>query len=106
MPHEQGTDEPPGPVGPVGAAGPVGAVDPAPWPVPRPVNLLSCEHHFNERDPPRKRPFDRMEEVRITWTNGSTSPAVQPPQPSFQGNPRCPWAKAVHQTARRRADRT
>jgi hypothetical protein len=30
--------------------------------------------------------LDRMDEVVITWINGSTSPADQLPQPSNQGH--------------------
>jgi hypothetical protein len=63
-------------------------------------------HNLDDRDRPRKRQFDRMDEVRITWINGSTCPADQPPQLSFPGNPRHPWAKAVHHTARSMGDRT
>jgi hypothetical protein len=54
------------------------------------MHLLSRGHNLDERDPLRKRQFDRMDEVWITWINGSTCPADQPPQPSFQGNPRRP----------------
>jgi hypothetical protein len=84
VPHGLGTAEPPGRVGAAGAAGP------APWLVRGPMHLLFREHNLDERDPPRKRRFDRMEDVRITWINGSTCPAAQPPQPSFQGDPRHP----------------
>jgi hypothetical protein len=105
MPHGLGTAEPPGTTGPVGAAGLAGAAGPTPWHMLSPMHLLSCEHNLDKRDPPRKHWFDRMDEVRITWINGSTCPAVQPPQPS-QGNPRRPWAMAVHHTAQRRASRT
>jgi hypothetical protein len=84
-----GMAEPPGTTGPVGAAYLAGAAGPAPWLVPGPMHHLSREHNLDERDPPRKHQFDRMEEVRITWINGSTCSADQQPQPSFQGNPRC-----------------
>jgi hypothetical protein len=67
-----------------------GAADPAPWLVPGPMHFFSCGHNLDERDPPRKRQFDRMDVVRITWINESTCSADQPPQPLFQGNPRRP----------------
>jgi hypothetical protein len=89
MPHGLGTAEPPGTTGPVGAAGLAGAAGPTPWHILSPMHLLSREHNLDERDPPRKRWFDRMDEVRITWINGSTCLVIQPPQPS-QGNPRRP----------------
>jgi hypothetical protein len=60
MPHALGTAEPPGTTGPTGVAGP------APRLVPSPIHLLSHEHNLDERDPPMKHRFDRMEEVRIT----------------------------------------
>jgi hypothetical protein len=41
-----------------------------------------------------------MDEVVITWINGSTSPADQPPQPSFQDHPERHQAMVVHLTAR------
>jgi hypothetical protein len=44
-------------------------------------------HNLDERHWSRKRRFDRMDEVMITWINGSTSRADQPPQPSFQDHP-------------------
>jgi hypothetical protein len=83
-----------------------GVAAPAPWLVPSPIHLLSCRHNLDEWDRPRKRQFDRMDEVRITWINGSTYTAVQPPQPSFQSNPRHPWANAIHHTAQSWAGRT
>jgi hypothetical protein len=58
-----------------------GAAASAPWHVSGPMHLLSSEHNLDERDGPRKRRFDQMDEVRITWINGSTCPADQPPQP-------------------------
>jgi hypothetical protein len=70
------------------------------------MHLLSRGHNLDDRDRPRKCRFDRMDDVRITWINGSTCPADQPPQPSFQGNSRHPWAKVVHHTTRSRAVRT
>jgi hypothetical protein len=83
-----------------------GAATPTPWHVSSPIHLLSRGQNLNERDRPRKRQFDRMDEVSITWIYGSTCPANQPPQPSFQGNPKRPWAKAVHHTAWSKAGRT
>jgi hypothetical protein len=41
-----------------------------------------------------------MDEVVITWINGSTSPADQPPQPSFQDHPERHQAKVVYPTVR------
>jgi hypothetical protein len=67
-----------------------GAAAPAPWHVAGPTHPLSRRHNLDERDRPMKRRFDRMDEVRISWINGSTCPADQPPQASFQGNPRVP----------------
>jgi hypothetical protein len=96
VPHGLGTAAPPGTAGPAGAAGlagvagSAGAAAPAPWNVSGPMHLLSRGHNLDERDRPRKRRFDRMDEVRITWINGSTCLADQLPQPSFQGNPRRP----------------
>jgi hypothetical protein len=43
--------------------------------------------------------IDQMDEVVITWINGSTSPADQPPQPSFQEHPEHHQVEAVHPTA-------
>jgi hypothetical protein len=42
--------------------------------------------------------FDRMDEVVITWINGSTFPVDQPPQPSFQEHPEHHQVKVVHAT--------
>jgi hypothetical protein len=87
VPHGLGTVAPPGTDGLagaaslVGAAGPRGAAGPALWLVPGPMHLLSRRHNLDKRDQPRKRRFDSMDEVRITWINGSTCSADQPPQP-------------------------
>jgi hypothetical protein len=93
------TAEPRGATGPAGAAGLAsaasppgrpalpGAVGPASWHDPSLGHLLSREQHLDERYPPRKRWFDPKVEARI---NGSTCLAVQPPQPSFRGDPRHP----------------
>jgi hypothetical protein len=102
VPHGRGTTAPPGTAGPTGAVdlvgavglagaiGPAGAAAPTPWLVSGPMHLLSHGHNLDERDRPRKLRFDRLDEVRITWINGSTCPVEQPPQLSFQGNPRRP----------------
>jgi hypothetical protein len=90
VPHGLGTAAPPGMASPAGAADPIGAAAPALWHASSSTHLLSRGHNFDERDRPRKRRFGLMDEVRITWINGSTCPADQRPQPSFQGNPRRP----------------
>jgi hypothetical protein len=84
MPHGLGTAEPPG------TADPAGAASPTPWLVLGPMHLLFRGHNLDKRYTPRKHQFDRIKEVRITWINGSTCPVDQPPQLSFQGNPRRP----------------
>jgi hypothetical protein len=84
MPHELGTPAP------LGMACPAGAAAPARWHVFSPKHLLSRWHNLDEQDQPRKHRFDRMDGVRITWINGSTFLADQPPQPSFQGHPERP----------------
>jgi hypothetical protein len=61
--------------------------------------FLPHVQNLDERDLSRKHRVDRMDEVVINWTNGSTSPADQPPQPSFQEYPKRHQAKAVHPTA-------
>jgi hypothetical protein len=80
VPHGLGTAVP------LGTTSLAGATAPAPWLVPSPMHLLSHGHNLDERDRSRKPRFDRMDEVRITWINGSTCRADRPPQPSFQGN--------------------
>jgi hypothetical protein len=56
-------------------------------------------HNLDERDLLGKCQFDQMDEVVITWINGSTSPFNQPQQPSFQEHPERHQAKAIHPTA-------
>jgi hypothetical protein len=81
VPHGLGTAAPPGTAGPAGAAHLAGAVGlageaaPASWKVPGPMHLLSRGHNLDERDPPRKRRFDRMDEV---GSLGSMGPLVRP----------------------------
>jgi hypothetical protein len=99
VPHEPGTAAPPGTAGPAGAAGLAVAVGPASCHVLGPEHFLPRMHNLDERDLSRKHRFDRMDKVVITWINGSTSPADQPPQPSFQEHPERHQAKAVHPTA-------
>jgi hypothetical protein len=72
---------------------------PTPCHVLAPEHFLPHVHNLDERDLSRKHRVDRMDEVVINWTNGSTSPADQPPQPSFQEYPKRHQAKAVHPTA-------
>jgi hypothetical protein len=102
VPHWLGTAGLAGAAGLAGVAGPARCGHTCPVARTCPIHLLSHRHNLDERDRPRKRRFDRMDEVRITWINGSTCLADQPTQPSFQGNPRRPWAKAVHHTAQSR----
>jgi hypothetical protein len=96
VPHEPGTAAPPGTTGPAGAADLVGAVSPALCHILSPEHFLPHMHNLDERDLSRKHRFHRMDEVVITWMNGSTSPADQLPQPSFQDHPEHHRAKAVH----------
>jgi hypothetical protein len=91
--HEPGTTASPGTAGPAGAAGP------APCHILSPEHFLPRVHNLDERDLSRKCRFDRMDEVVITWINGSTSPADQRPQLSFQEHPKHHQVKAVHSTA-------
>jgi hypothetical protein len=97
VPHGLGTAEPPATAGPTGAAGS------ALWHDPGPEHLLSRGHNLDEQDQPRKHRFDPKVEARII---GSTCLGVQLPQSSFQGDPRLPWAKAVHHMERRWVDHT
>jgi hypothetical protein len=76
-----------------------GAAGPAMCHVHGPKHFLPRVHNLDERDLSKKCRFDRMDELVITWINGSTSPADQPPQPSFQEHPERHQAKAVHPTA-------
>jgi hypothetical protein len=76
-----------------------GAAGPALCHVHGPKHFLPRVHNLDERDLSKKCRFDRMDELVITWINGSTSPADQPPQPSFQEHPERHQAKAVHPTA-------
>jgi hypothetical protein len=76
-----------------------GAAGPAPCHVLTPEHFLPHVHNLYEQDLSRKCRFDQMDEVVITWINGSTSPSDQPPQPSFQEYPGRHQAKAVHPTA-------
>jgi hypothetical protein len=105
VPHEPGTAAPPGTTAPPGMAGPAsaavlaGAAGHAPCHVLAPEHFLPHVHNLDEQDLSRKHRFDRMDEVVITWINGSTSPADQPPQPSFQEHLEHHQAKAVHPTA-------
>jgi hypothetical protein len=85
--HELGTATPPGTAGPTGAAGPASSAAPAPCHVLGPKHFLPHVHNLDERYLSREHRFDRMDEVVITWINGSTSPANQPPQSSFQEHP-------------------
>jgi hypothetical protein len=59
-------------------------------------HFLHHVHNLDGQDLSRKRHFDRMGEVVITWINASTSPADQPPQPSFQEHLDHHQAKVVH----------
>jgi hypothetical protein len=93
VPHETGTAAPPG------TAGLASAASPALCHVLAPEHFLPHVHNLDERDLSRKRWFDRMDEVVITWINGSTSSADQPPQLSFQEHPERRQAKAVHPMA-------
>jgi hypothetical protein len=61
MPHGLGKSEPPGMAGPAGVAGLEGAAGHAPWLVPGPMHLLSRGHNLDERDPQRKRRFNRID---------------------------------------------
>jgi hypothetical protein len=76
-----------------------GATGLAPCHVLGPEHFLPRVHNLDERDLSRKRRFDRMDEVVITWINGSTSLADQLPQPSFQEHPEHHQAKAIHPMA-------
>jgi hypothetical protein len=94
VPHEPSTVAPPGTARPAGAAGlagatsPAGAVGPAwcdrpcrcgrtcPAPRLRSESRSSRVHNFDEQDLSRQCRFDRMDEVVITWINGSTSPPI------------------------------
>jgi hypothetical protein len=98
VPHEPGTVAPPRTTVPAGAARLAGAAGPAPCHVLGLENFPPHMHNFDERDLSRKHQSDRMDEVVITWINGSTSPADQPPQPSFQEHSERHHAKAVHPT--------
>jgi hypothetical protein len=93
VPHEPDTAAPPGTVGP-GRCG-----RPCPCHVLSPEHFLPHVHNLDERDLSRKYQFDRMDEVVITWINGSTSPTDQPAQPSFQEHSERHQAKVVHPTA-------
>jgi hypothetical protein len=77
VPHELGTAAPPG------TAGPAGAASPTPFHVPSPKHFLPRVHNLDEQVWSRKHQFGRIDEVVITWINGSTSLADQPPQQSF-----------------------
>jgi hypothetical protein len=76
-----------------------GAAGPTPCHVLGPKRFLPRMHNLDERDLSRKCRFNRMDEVVITWINGSTSPTDQPPQSSFQEHHEHHQAKAVHPTA-------
>jgi hypothetical protein len=76
-----------------------GVAAPTPCHVLGPKHFLPRVHNLDERDWSRKRRFDRMDEVMITWINGSTSSADQLPRPSFQEHPERHQAKAVHPMA-------
>jgi hypothetical protein len=99
VPQEPGTAAPPGTTGPAGVVVLEGVAGPAPWHILGPEHFLPRVHNLDERDLSRKHRCDRMDEVVITWINGSTSPVDQPPQTSFQEHPERHQVKAIHPTA-------